>query len=281
MNALVLCGGGTKGAVEVGLYRALHELKIPIDIVAGTSVGAVNGAFIAAGVPPETLETLWLRTRRRDLIRLNPALLWEGFGAVSLYSARALRRLLERHLPVRRFEELKTPLVVVATDFATGQRALLDRGDLVQALLASTAIPGLFPPVEWPDGRIMVDGALSENVPLRAAAESGASRAFCVLCDCCIDRSQPPRSFLASVGQAMYVALDRSRRTLREQAAQYGIELVLVEPQLELARGELNLKHTPKLLAEGYRQALAELRLFLAGSASDRRIAAAGPATGT
>lgn len=121
MTALVLCGGGSRGAVEVGLYRALVDLAIPIDLVVGTSVGAINGAAIAAGVPPDALAGLWKGLRRRDLFRLNRQLFWKLLWADRLYDHRPLRRFLERSLPAKRFEELRVPLIVTGTDFGTGQ----------------------------------------------------------------------------------------------------------------------------------------------------------------
>ncbi len=154
MTALVLCGGGSRGAVEVGLYRALVELEIPIDFVVGTSVGAINGAAIAAGVPPDALAGLWKDLRRRDLFRLNRELFWKLLWADSLYDHRPLRRFLERFLPAKRFEELRVPLIVTGTDFGTGQPVYWREGNLLDAILASVAMPGLFRPqvvrgVQW------------------------------------------------------------------------------------------------------------------------------------
>ncbi len=98
--ALVLCGGGARGAMEVGFYQALAELQIPIDMVIGSSVGALNGAFIAAGVPPEKLAELWCGIRRRDIAKLN----WKGLlhpsRLTGLWSLEPLRQLLKETLPV-------------------------------------------------------------------------------------------------------------------------------------------------------------------------------------
>jgi NTE family protein len=176
-TALVLCGGGSKGALEVGLYRALVELGIPIDLIVGTSIGALNGAFIAAGTSPAELARIWRSVRPRELFRLNPAILWKLARADSLFTNTALRAFLERHLPVRRFEDLSIPLAVSATRLQTGEAIYFDHGDLIEPLLASIALPGIFPPIER-DGYQLLDGGLADNVPITVAARQGATRAI-------------------------------------------------------------------------------------------------------
>lgn len=110
MTALVLCGGGSRGAEEVGLYCALMGLRVPIDLVVGTPVGAINGAAVAAGMAPDVLAGLWRGLARREVFRLNRDLFWKLIWADSLYDARPLRRFLERSLPVRRFASAKVAL---------------------------------------------------------------------------------------------------------------------------------------------------------------------------
>ena len=174
MTALVLCGGGSRGAVEVGLYRALVELRMPIDLVVGTSVGAINGAAIAARVPPDDLARLWKGLSRRDVFVLNRQLLWKLLWADSLYDHRPLRKLLERAISVRTFAELTIPLIVTGTDFATGRPVYWREGNLFDAIMASVAVPGLFPP-QLIDGAQVVDGGITDNVPIDVAIAEGAT----------------------------------------------------------------------------------------------------------
>lgn len=179
----VLSGGGSYGAVQVGMIRALVEAGVTPDLVVGSSVGALNGAVVAAD--PETaadrLMKIWEQIDRRTLYgadsRLRAA--WEvaregltGQGA-ALCSPKPLARLIDSAIDVERIEQLPTTMVVVATDLLVGQPKLLRQGPLAPALQASSAAPVLFPPVQI-EGVIYVDGAVSANVPVRQALAAGA-----------------------------------------------------------------------------------------------------------
>jgi len=179
VTAFVLAGGGSFGAVQVGMLRALHEHGLQPDLVTGSSVGAINGAFYA-GAPGaegiETLATLWGGLRRRDVFPLNASrLLGAALNRNSLVEPTALRRLLGEHLPYRMLEDSAIPMHVVATDLPTGATVCLSSGTAVDAVLASCAIPAIYPPVRIAD-RLLIDGAVASNTPIRAAVELGATR---------------------------------------------------------------------------------------------------------
>lgn len=178
-TAWVLGGGGVHGAVEVGMLRALVERGLHPDLVLGTSVGALNGAVYAAdpdaAVP--RLTALW-----SDFEHTNPfeASLLEQAGTIArtwthLHGNHRLRRLLLEHLPVRRFEDLAVPFSCVAASIEDAAARWFDRGELVPALLATTAVPGLLPPVEI-DGRHHLDGGLVDSIPVARAVLLGAER---------------------------------------------------------------------------------------------------------
>ena len=205
-TALILCGGGAKGAVEVGLYRAMHERGIPIDLIVGSSIGALNGAFIAAGAEPDQLERLWLSLRTRVLFRPNWKLLWNGRHADSIYANSGIRGFISRGLPVTRFDQLRIPLYVTATDLRSGEEVCFSRGDLLEPLLGSIAVPGIFPPVDF-DGCQLIDGGVSDNVPIAIAARHGATRAIFILCECCQRRSVPLHGFEAILSQTVDIML--------------------------------------------------------------------------
>lgn len=178
-TAWVLGGGGVHGAVEVGMLRALVERGMRPDVVLGTSVGALNGAMYAADPDAAVarLTSLWA-----DFEHTNPfeASLLEQAGTVArtwthLHGNHRLRRLLLEHLPVRRFEDLDVPFSCVAASIEDAAARWFDRGELVPALLASTAIPGLLPPVEI-DGRHHLDGGLVDSIPVDRAVLLGAER---------------------------------------------------------------------------------------------------------
>jgi len=256
-TALVLCGGGSRGAVEVGLYRAMAELGIRIDFIVGSSIGAVNGALIAAGLNPVEVAEQWKSLRTRDVVGSRWHLVRLLTGAPSVFSAQRLRELLRSRLPVRSFDELRIPLAVVATDLESGDAVVLTEGDLVEAILASTALPGLFPPVLW-QGRKLVDGGLSNNVPIDLAVAHGAQRVVGMLCGCA--QCLPARPTLISVlGQCFALATNaRFRCDVRFYESR--VELHILEPcpgpDLEL----LDFDRAWTLIEPAYQHARPELR---------------------
>lgn len=177
-TAFVLSGGGSLGAIQVGMMRALLASGVYPDFVVGASVGAVNAAYFSCrpdldGVT--NLERIWLGLRRTDIFPFGISNL---FGFIkhpgSLIDSAGLRRVIEANLPRVRIEETQIPLHIMATN-QQGQAVRLSSGAAVEAILASTAIPGVFPPVEI-DGEILMDGAVAANTPVRLAIELGASR---------------------------------------------------------------------------------------------------------
>lgn len=196
-TAFVLSGGGARGALQVGALRALLEANVHPDIIVGTSAGAWNGAMLAhtptlAGV--ERLATAWIQASPaqvllgRDVSASARAPATTGLlflaaarrvarGDSSLYSNVGLRQLIERHIAAMLFADLAVPLHVVATDLSRGTRAVFSRGPVGPAVLASSAIPGIFPPVQI-EGRLHVDGGALDNYNLDLALELGARRVF-------------------------------------------------------------------------------------------------------
>jgi NTE family protein len=171
-TAFVLTGGGSLGAVQVGMLAALHEAGIDPDLLVGTSVGAVNAAYLAgpacgSGVRLverlKALTALWSDLRRQDVFALDPLRWWAAArgGQPSMFSAAGLEQLLERHLGFDRLEDARIPVEVTATDLVTGVGSILDTGPSVSAVRASAAVPGVLPPVVR-DGKTLVDGAIGD-----------------------------------------------------------------------------------------------------------------------
>jgi len=169
--AAVLGGGGVLGAAHVGIGHALERRGFVPDLIVGTSVGALTGATAAAhpASAAARLDELWIHLRRREVFPL-------GYlsSRASLFSDRGLRRLISGAELPSRIDDLPIPFTAVAMDLASGAEARLDHGDLEPALLASSAIPGVLPPVVR-DGRTLVDGGLIAYVPVRAAYAAGAA----------------------------------------------------------------------------------------------------------
>jgi NTE family protein len=180
-TAFVLGGGGMLGAHEVGMLAALADAGIRPDLVLGTSIGAINGVFVAAD--PEQaaarLESVW----RSDVVRgVFRSSIIGRIGTLArsgthLHQNLPLRRLLEAHLPVRRFDELPVPFQCVAASVERAGAVWFQDGPLIPAVLASAAVPGLLPPVRV-NGEHFFDGGLVHSIPVGRAVQLGASRVF-------------------------------------------------------------------------------------------------------
>ena len=257
-TALVLCGGGSHGALEVGFARALLELGIRYDQILGTSIGAVNGAYLAGGMSADDLAGLWRTVRLRQLLRPNWSWALHPRSRPGLLSLGAFGRLLERTLPSRRFEDLRIPLTVVTTDLITGKACYWEgSGDIIAPLLASVSLPGIFPPVEL-DGHPHIDGAVAENAPLARAAATKVRRALMIECACANPCRRAPSGLIGTIGRAFEIALARKHRT-ELQLHEGLIDIVRVLPEFDDEAGILNLSRTSSLLELGYQQSMAAL----------------------
>lgn len=198
-TAFVLAGGGSLGAVQVGMLEALVEAGERPDIVVGASVGALNAGFFA-GDPTARgvarLAEIWRGLRRSDVFPLTvrSALRWLG-SADALFESANLRRLIERNLPYGNLEDAPIPVHVVATSLG-GVAVRLSSGPAVEAILASAAIPVVFPSVEIGDQHLM-DGAVSGNTPVLTAAELGARRLIVLPTGFACALGGPPRGAVA------------------------------------------------------------------------------------
>lgn len=157
---LVLSGGGARGFAHIGVLRVLERCDIEVDVIAGTSMGAVLGALYAAGYRAEEIYELTLGTSWRDLIDFS---LQTG-----VIKGDKLQTFLAEHLPAT-FAELEKPLAITTTDIETGEGVVLLEGDLVRAVRASCSFPGAFEPIQVM-GRTLADGGVVNNLPVEAAA---------------------------------------------------------------------------------------------------------------
>ena len=164
---LALGGGFARGFAHLGVLRVLEQHQIPVTHIAGTSVGSILGAAYASGTPLGRIVECCRALRFRDIAR------WR-VSRLGLASNQRLAGLIERVFDSRQFEDLRIPLAVVATDLSTGDPVVFTQGNLVDAIRASCAFPGLFEPVEI-GTRCLADGGLVAPVPTRAARSLGAS----------------------------------------------------------------------------------------------------------
>ncbi len=168
---LALGSGSARGLAHIGVLKVLDREKIPIACIAGTSIGAFIGALYSAGVSPEQMEEVALQVDWRQMARLiDPVIPTTG-----LIDGRKVSGFMSGLLPVRTFEELRIPLAVTATDVETGESFTIRRGNLLEALRAAIAFPGIFTPVRWGE-RFLVDGGLCNPVPIQLARDLGADK---------------------------------------------------------------------------------------------------------
>jgi NTE family protein len=168
--AFVLSGGGNQAVSQVGMLRALTERGIVPDVVVGTSAGALNGSVVATAPTQESVEHLadvWLSIRTGQVFPGNRfARAWNVLTRDDhLFENDGLREIIAAAAPAETFDQMRLPFRVVATDLHSGEEVVLAAGPVEPALLGSTAIPGLFPPIEH-DGMMLIDGAVTDNVPL-------------------------------------------------------------------------------------------------------------------
>jgi NTE family protein len=251
--AFVLSGGASLGAMQVGMLRALIERDIGPDVIVATSVGAVNGAFIASHVlTPSSLDELadlWRGARRGDVFPLEPLTGLLGFLGVrrNLVPGGALRRLVARNLLHERLEDLPIPLHVVACDVLTGSELLLSYGSLVDAVLASAAIPGVLPPVEW-DGRLLIDGGVVNNTPISHAISLGAQQIYVLPTGAPCTLTAPPRGALAMLIHATELMVGQ-RFTGEAASLPGGIEVVVLPPPCPIDVQPMDFGHAERLMS--------------------------------
>lgn len=253
--ALVLSGGGARGAAHVGVFRALEQLQIPVDVVIGTSMGAVVGGLYAAGLDADALETVvrdidWVDAfidnsarenltyrRKRDdddfLVRFDLGI---RDGRIRLptgiiQAQKLMLYLRENTLAfseTESFDALPTPFRAVAADLGTGDTVVLDSGDLAKSMRASMSAPGVFAPVEL-EGRTLVDGGLAMNLPVEVAKSLGVDVIIAIDVGFPVLPLETLDSALDVSNQMLTILIERETR---EQRALLGPRDVLIQPAL-------------------------------------------------
>lgn len=253
---LVLSGGGARGAAHVGVLKVLEEKRIPIDFISGTSFGAIVGGLYAAGYSADELEGItgtidWkdslsgraprdersFRRKRDDngfLIKLKIGIKDGKFKLPSgLITPNNLRLVLKELIidvaDVDDFEGLKIPFRAVATDLESGEAVVLEHGSLASAIVASMAVPALFPPVEY-EGRLLVDGGVSNNVPINVARDMGADIVIVVDISTPMMSKEDLQSFTSVIDQLMLVMTNQNSAA---QLATMTEQDILIRPELD------------------------------------------------
>lgn len=193
---LALGGGGARGIAHLGVYQRLLELGVRVHCIAGTSIGAIVGAIVAAG----NLERALKWCSEPDWVKLPKLIFETSLTAKALTPGKRVEKLLQDLIGVTDFSGLGIPFAAVATDLHTGDKVVMRDGDLLSAVRASMSIPGVFPPVER-DGHVLVDGQLADPVPVSVCRSMGADAVIAV-------DINPPNSTSAKKPYAKYNMVD-------------------------------------------------------------------------
>jgi NTE family protein len=245
-TAFVFAGGGSFGAIQVGMLQSLAAHGISADMVVGSSVGALNGAFYAgdptlAGV--KKLATIWRGLTRQDVFPIN----WRTVLSFLrhrdfLIPHDGIRKLIDDHIPFRNLEDAKLPLHVVTTDIISGDSVVLSEGSTSEAIVASTAIPGAFTPVHYKD-YYLADGAISSNTPIRVAIQKGAKRLIILPTGHACATQTPPVGAVANALHALTLLIARQLVSELERLDP-GIEYFVIPPLCPLVGSPYDFSRT-------------------------------------
>lgn len=231
---LALAGGFARGIAHIGVLRVFRDAGIPIDFVAGTSVGALIGTGFCAGTSLELMEELGRHTTFADFGRWTPS--WLG-----LATNQRMERYIARLTSATTFEELRIPLAISTTDINAGMTIYYSSGPIAPALRASCAYPGLFVPIQY-DGRTLVDGFLTSPVPVEGALLLGAEVVVAVFLES--GGIENPRTAVDIISRSFSIIQGHSEVSWRQQAD------VVVEPDVTSFAWD-DFTKTPELVAAG------------------------------
>ena len=276
-TAWVLGGGSARGAAQVGVILALLESGIkPPSAIIGTSVGALDGAVMASSPNLEgahLLRQLWLSAAAREVFHLHPvgAILSHLSGKLGPLSSEPVEKLIasfESTSGCTTFADLRIPLGVVATDLDAGRPAVFRSGPLAPALLASTAIPGLFPPVKI-GGRDYSDGGIVDNVPIALAVREGYRRILAVGLMAGAELHDPPSSWTELIARTLQLSLHKRLLSDFERLRTRATIVIICPITPTDAAWDMTPSHVESLIDRS-RQATARLLARKASALFDR-----------
>ncbi|MET9267820.1 patatin-like phospholipase family protein [Amycolatopsis sp. NPDC004079] len=261
--AFVLGGGGSLGALQVGMLQALDEAGITPDLAVGTSVGSLNAAVLS--LPGDDrlgrLRDIWAHMTKAEAFPggVLSQVRTLRHSKTHLFPNTGLAKIIDDHLGAgSRFEDMALPLGVVTTDVDTAEPVLLTSGPLQAPLLASCAIPGIYPPVPHED-RLLYDGGLVANVPMRQALSMGAKSL--VVLDCAFPGKMPgaPRTFAEVMMFTAMISM-RNQAVLEAPAAARKVPVVYLPGPAPVQVSPLDFTRTDDLASQAYRSARDHLK---------------------
>ncbi|MEX0616835.1 MAG: patatin-like phospholipase family protein [Candidatus Woykebacteria bacterium] len=258
-------GGGNRGIVHIGALRAFLEKKIIPTHIAGVSAGAFVAAFHA--YDPHTfnsftdLKILFSYVNKAfiglSVPQILGKLITQGLGAKSLGDSKKIEAILEKRLPFRTFAGLKVPLFIGATNVESGQDTWFTEGEIIPALLASGATPGIFPPVEI-GGEVYIDGGVTDNLPLFRLSKEGCGVIYAVNAGYSGENKKPPKNFLEAIVDARDIAQYQTSRYEIEliKCLYPGIKIIPVEPRagLKMTPYDFTPEKADEVIEESYQR---------------------------
>jgi NTE family protein len=243
-TGLALGGGAALGAAHIGVLKIIDEYNISIDYIAGTSIGALAASFYAFGVPIDKIEEMTLGLKWIDITRLS-------LSKYGLLRNDKMGDLILKYIGDKKIEESNIPLAIVAADVATGEKVVFKSGSLIDAIQASTCIPGVFIPVVI-DDRMLVDGGLVENVPVNTVKNMGAKLLIAVDLNAKHKYNKPDNIFDVIINSFHHLLKVPVKQ--QTKAADF-----LITPNLgEFSR--TNTKNIPEMVEKGYVEAQKVLK---------------------
>lgn len=239
---LVLCGGGIRGISHLGILKAFDEFHIPVHHISGTSSGAIVGVLYASGLKPDEILGIVLNIRIMPFIR--PSL-----GRFGFIKMEKLRPLFEKNLPVLNFEDLRIPVTVSATSVKDASTRYFSSGPIIEPLMASSAVPILFKPVEV-DGQLYFDGGIVNNLPVEPLAD----------CDKIIGSlSNPinenfqPSGMRNMIERTLLISVNTNTYSRREKCD------IILEPEGLKPMRVLSFSKTKEIFRIGYEHAISRI----------------------
>ena len=253
LRALVLSGGGVLGALQAGILRALFRTPYRPDLIVGTSAGAINGAFLSFQPDAEgadDLVNIWSSLRDKSLFMFNPLrVAYQMFTQkLCLFNSDLLEELVVQYAPADDFGATKIPLYITTTNLSKGHKQVFHEGPISRAILASTALPGFFCPVEI-DGDQYVDGGVLANLDLQTALDLGATEILAIDLSRCID-GQRPDSMVSLWMQTLDV-IQRERVESEMARLSHKAHITLIQPGIETSQSLSSFNKVEQLMDEG------------------------------
>jgi NTE family protein len=250
-TAFVFAGGGSFGAIQVGMLHSLIAHGISADMVVGSSVGALNGAFYAGDPTLEGVEKLgdiWRGLKRQDVFPMSwrtvLSFLWRRDF---LISHDGIRKLIDDNIPYRNLQDARVPVHIVTTDIISGDSIVLSEGSTSEAIVASTSIPGAFSPIRYKD-YYLADGAISSNTPIQVAVQKGAKRLIILPTGHACATQAPPVGAVANALHALTLLIAR-QLVVELESLGPGIEYFVVPPLCPLVGSPYDFSRTADHIA--------------------------------